>query len=453
MNEIIDDHVVISDARKLARAIQEVAQPLTGARSDYDPLFDLIGDAHLVLLGEASHGTHEFYSTRAQITKWLIEERGFNAVAVEGDWPDANRVHRYVTGADDDADSIEALAGFRRFPAWMWRNAEVMDFVGWLRAHNDDVRRAGGKVGFFGLDLYSLYTSIEAVIRFLDEVDPPAAQRARARYTCFDHFDRDAQIYGYHAALNLSKSCEDQALHQLIDLRRQALHHLHGGLDDEYFYAEQNARVARNAEEYYRALFGSRTSTWNLRDRHMAETLDELILYLGRKGGPAKIAVWEHNSHLGDARATEMTYRGELNLGQLARERYGKDVVSIGFSTHRGTVTAASDWGGPAERKQVRPALPQSYEAVFHTTGLARFLLTLHGANDAIAQLHVPRLQRAIGVIYRPETERQSHYFYADLPRQFDAILHFDETRAVEPLERTAEWGRGELPETYPFAL
>jgi erythromycin esterase-like protein len=437
-------------------AVQHDAHPLSGAVDDYDRLLALVGDARFVLIGEASHGTHEFYRTRAEITQRLIQDKGFSAVAVEADWPDAYRVNRYVRGVGDDPTANESLADFRRFPTWMWRNADVLDFVGWLRDHNDLQRTYDGKAGFYGLDLYSLYRSIEVVLAYLDKVDPEAARRARYRYSCFEDFDEDSQQYGYAAGFGLSASCEREAIEQLVELQRTAAEYARrdGQLaDDEAFFVAQNARVVANAERYYRTMFGGRVSSWNLRDRHMVETLHELDAHLSRGGRPAKIVVWEHNSHLGDARATEMSARGELNVGQLVREQYGRDAVLVGFTTYDGTVTAANDWDAPAERKNVRPALAGSYEALFHATSLPSFEIDLRGNRFAAQQLLEPRLERAIGVIYRPDTERVSHYIYARLPEQFDAIIHFDHSRAVEPLERTAEWVRGDLPETYPVGV
>jgi erythromycin esterase-like protein len=440
--------------RTLARTVGEATHPLTGAVDDYDPLLSLIGDARYVLLGEASHGTHEFYRARAEITQRLIREKGFTAVAVEADWPDAYRVNCYVRGAGSEQDAEEALRGFERFPTWMWRNSDVLDFTGWLRAHNEGLP-GNAKAGFYGLDLYSIHASIGAVLTYLEKVDPEAARRARTRYACFDQFGEDTQAYGYVAGLGLSKSCEDDVVHQLLELRRRAADYARRDgrvAADEFFYAEQNARLVKNAEQYYRSMFRGRVSSWNLRDRHMAETLEALVTHLG-SGHPApKVVVWAHNSHLGDARATEMGRQGELNIGQLVREKHGREAVLVGFTTYRGTVTAASDWGAAAERKVVRPGLPDSYEALFHEVGIPRFLLALRGARAA-ADLREPRLERAIGVIYRPETERLSHYFQAQLPDQFDAVLHFDETRAVEPLERTPRWETGEVPETFPTGI
>ncbi len=441
---------------KLTNAVRESAHPLTDTSQDYDLLMDLIGDARFVLIGEASHGTHEFYKERAEITKRLIQEKGFTAVAVEADWPDAYRVNRYVRGISEDATSADALYEFQRFPAWMWRNTDVLDFVNWLRQYNDALPQTATKVGFYGLDLYSLYTSIDAVLSYLDKVDPEAAKRARHRYSCLEHFGEDTQAYGYAATFGLMKSCEDEAVKQLMELQGRSGEYARADgqvAQEEFFYAEQNARLVKNAEEYYRSMFRGRVSSWNLRDRHMAETLDRLFVHLDKPESPAKIVVWAHNSHLGDARGTDMGDAGELNVGQLARERYGRNAVLIGLTTYTGSVTAASNWGGPAELKRVRPALPGSYEAVFHDTGLPRFLLNLRDGGQAIEGLRSPRLERAIGVIYLPRTERTSHYFQAQLPAQFDAVIHFDETRAVKPLESTAQWETGEMPETFPSAL
>ena len=423
------------------------------AAHPYRTLLEKVGNARVVLIGEASHGTHEFYSERADITRRLIEDHGFAAVAVEADWPDALRVTRYVTGAGDDAGAADALEGFRRFPTWMWRNAEVLDFVGWLRAFNE-TRGRRNRVGFYGLDLYSLHTSIEAVIGYLERVDPAAAERARRRYGCFDAVTEPAG-YGRGVALGLTKSCRDDVVQTLLELRRRSAAYvrLDGAVAaDEYFYAEQNARVAKDAEEYYRTMLDHGVSSWNLRDRHMFETLDELATHLARHREGTKIVVWAHNSHVGNAAATEMSQRGEFNIGQLVRGRYGLESASIGFTTYAGTVSAASDWGAPVERKRVRPALAGSYEALFHSTGVPRFGLLLD--DPAVrAACRGPLLERAIGVIYRPETERQSHYFQSVMAVQFDAVIHIDRTRAVEPLERTALWEQGEVPETYPSGL
>jgi erythromycin esterase-like protein len=442
---------------QLTHALCQSAYPLTGTATDYDPLLDLVGDARFVLIGEATHGTHEFYEQRAEITKRLIQEKGFTVVAVEADWPDAYRVNRFVRGVNDDPTPEEALrGGFQRFPTWMWRNVDVLKFIAWLRQFNDALPSLSRKVGFYGLDLYSMYASISEVVNYLAQVDADAAQRARYRYSCFEHFGTDSQLYGYAAGSGLTQSCEDDAVNQLLELQQhQGEYARRDGFvaEDEFFYAAQNARLVRNAEEYYRSMFRGREGSWNLRDRHMAETLHQLVDHFDHQGHRTKVVVWEHNSHLGDARATEMGSKGEWNVGQLVRERYGREAVLVGFTTYTGTVTATSNWDEPAQLKFIRPALPESYESLFHDTGLAQFILNLREDTPAVRELQPPRLERAIGVIYRPETERLSHYFYASLPQQFDAVIHVDDTLAVEPLDRWAQTGLGEAPETFPSAL
>ena len=441
----------------LPNLIREAAEPLSGSPIDYDSLLELVGDARFVLLGEASHGTHEFYRERAQISKRLIVERGFSAVAVEADWPDAYRVNTFVRGAGEDTDSVDALSGFKRFPQWMWRNADVLDFIGWLREHNDEQPSDAMKCGFYGLDLYSLHASIEAVLAYLKKVDPEAASRARHHYSCFDHFGRSIEAYGWVAGSGMAPTCEEEVVTELTALRQKAMAYLQRDgqvAADAYFCAEQNALIVRDAEQYYRTMFRREHSSWNQRDTHMMESLVALADHLRKQRAPAKVIVWAHNSHLGDARATQMSERGELNLGQLVRERFGNQCVNIGFTTYAGTVTAASEWDGPAERKTVRPGLPGSYEKLFHEVQHPRFWLEFRKHPEVAAQLRAEEaLERAIGVIYRPETERLSHYFHARLPDQFDAVLRFDHTRAVEPLERSGEWQSGEVEETFPSGI
>jgi len=439
--------------REVIEVVRRAALAIEPSPDGFGFLVERLGDASVVLIGEASHGTHEFYRIRAELTKALILHKGFNFVAVEADWPDAYRANRWVRDTSDDPDAESALADFTRFPRWMWRNRDVVEFIQWLRAHNGPLD-AASRVGFYGLDLYSLHTSIEAVLTYLRKVDPAAAERARYRYGCFEDFAENSQAYGYAATVGLSRSCEDDVVAQLVDLRRRAAEYASRDgrvAADEYFFAEQNARLVRNAEEYYRAMFGGRVESWNLRDTHMMETLRALIAHVGQASGRARAVIWAHNSHLGDARATEMGERGELNLGQLARETYGDRVRSIGFTTHTGSVTAASNWDEPAQRKRVRPSLPGSYERLFHDVGIDRFLLSFADPEVRRA-LREPRLVRAIGVIYRPDTERMSHYFRTHLAEQFDAVIHIDETRALEPLEL---WSRDEadVPETYPSTL
>ena len=408
--------------------------------------------ATLVLIGEATHGTREFYRYRADLTRALIERRGFGIVAVEADWPDAYRANRWVRAAGGDATAEQALDDFTRFPRWMWRNQEVVRFLRWLRAANAD-RTAEARVGFYGLDLYSLHRSMAHVIDYLDRVDPSAARRARHGYACFDAFGDDVQLYGYAASLNLQRSCEDEAVAQLAQLQRGAAEYAARDGEmaaDDYFVAEQNARVVRNAEAYYRAMFRGGVASWNVRDRHMMDTLVTLVEHADRQGRDAKTVVWAHNSHLGNARATSMADLGELNLGQLATERSGVRCCRVGMTTHEGEVTASHNWDEPAALRQVQPSLRGSYERLFHDAHIPAFVLALKG--EVATALAEPRSERAIGVIYRPETERASHYFAARLPEQFTVVVHVDRTHAVEPLER---WGRHEidLPETYPTGV
>ena len=431
--------------------INRIAIPITFSPADYDPLLHWIGDRDLVLIREASHGTHDFSRERALITRRLIQEKGFRALAIEGDWPHAHRVHQFVRGIGEDANAYDCLGEFTRFPAWMWRNTDVLAFVDWLRGFNDRIPKREDRVGFYGLDLYSMHSSIHAVLSYLDRVDPEAAQRARYRYGCFDHFGEDTQAYGYAAAFGLSKDCQNEVIGQLVELRRRSadLASRNGRAEPEdYLSAEQNARLVQNAERYYRAMFAGGAESWNVRDRHMAETL----AWLRANRPKGKTVVWAHNSHLGDARATGMAVQGEVNLGQLARERWNNNVFLLGFTTHSGEVTAASRWEAQAERKRVRMALEGSYESLFHQTRIPAFVLSLWDSDLAQA-LRGPHLERAIGVIYLPETERMSHYFRGRLPEQFDAVIHIDRTKALIPLERTSTWEAGETPETYPFAV
>jgi erythromycin esterase-like protein len=405
--------------------------------------------ARFVLLGEATHGSHELYRERARITQRLIAEQGFNGLVIEGDWPDAERANRWAQGRAGDGSAEEALRGFRRFPTWMWRNTVVVELLSWLREHNATSRRAPAV--FHGMDLYSLHASMDAVVRYLDHQDAEAAARARARYACFEmpgRPDGGGETYGRATRFGNMDPCEEEAVQQLVELQRRAA----GARDPDLFSAEQNARLARNAEVYYRAMFGSRISTWNVRDRHMHETVEAIADWLLRRDGYARIVVWAHNSHLGDARATDMGDEGELNVGQLLRERHGRQAVLVGFTTFEGTVTAADDWGEPPERMSVRPALLGSVEELFHDVALPRFFLPLRSAGEALGALREPMLERAIGVVYRPRTERQSHYFQARLAAQFDAVVHVDRTRAVEALEGVEVW-TAEPPETFPSAL
>lgn len=445
--------------KALIDAIAARAQPLTGSPNDFDSLVEAARGKSLVLIGEASHGTSEFYRARAQVTQRLISELGFAGVAVEADWPDAYAINRHVWSLEPDQPAEQAFDVFERFPVWMWANTEVLDFVRWLAEFNRLPERAGAglrPVGFYGLDLYSLHSSTQAVIDYLDKVDPPAAARARERYACLDQFLHEPHLYGQALEFGLSESCEQAITEQLRDMQNRALQRLEGlGLvaDEQRFCLEQNARLVRNAEEYYRSMFRGRQSAWNLRDGHMFETLEALREHLTHQlGEPAGLVVWAHNSHVGNAAATEMAERGELNVGQLVREKYADQALLIGFSTATGKVTAAADWDEPAQNKIVGSPLPGSYEALFQAVPEENFLLDLRGRDALTRELAEPRLQRAIGVIYRPQTERHSHYYYSRLPEQFDFILHYQHTRGLQPLPRHSV-ASGELGETWPSGL
>jgi protein-L-isoaspartate(D-aspartate) O-methyltransferase len=429
----------------LVRNLADAAEsfPLIEA-ADLNPLMERIGSARIVLLGEATHGTSEFYRMRERITRDLIVKKGFRFVAIEADWPDAARVDHYVRHFQYPPSEWTAFA---RFPTWMWRNTKVRDFVSWLRKHNGTVEKSR-RVAFHGLDLYSLYDSIRSVLNYLDEVDPKSAKVARERYGCLTPWQRDPATYGHAALTGSYPTCESDVVRTLADLMaKRRAYAEHDG--ERFLDAEQNARLVANAERYYRIMYYGSRASWNLRDSHMFETLKNLQAF---HGADSKAVVWAHNSHIGNAAATEMAARGEHNIGQLCRREFGDQAYLIGFGTHSGTVAAATEWGGPMEVKTVRPSLPNSYEQLCHATGLARFMLSLRGGGDLCGPrgLGKGRLERAIGVIYRPETELASHYFQADLPKQFDEYVWFDNTCAVTPLDTDEVKG---LPDTYPFGV
>jgi protein-L-isoaspartate(D-aspartate) O-methyltransferase len=429
----------------LAQAIAKSSEKFTSIDSvNLESMLRRIGAARVVLLGESTHGTSEFYRMRERITRELIEKKGFAFVAIEGDWPDAARIDHYVRHSRVPPSEWTAFA---RFPVWMWRNREVREFVDWLRARNADVK-PGDRVAFHGLDLYSLYNSIRSVLDYLDRVDPKAAEVARHRYGCLTPWQSDPSVYGQATLSGQYQTCEREVTSMLADLmQKRRAYAEHDG--ERFLDAVQNARLVANAERYYRTMYYGSRASWNLRDSHMFETLKNLLAFHGPQ---SKGIVWAHNSHVGDSAATEMSARDEYNIGHLCRQEFGDTSYSIGFGTNSGTVAAASNWDEPMQVKTVRPGLAGSYERLCHETGDARFLLPLRGIGPTapLSGLLHPRLERAIGVIYRPETELQSHYFEAVLPRQFDEFVWFDETSAVTPLRSEELKG---LPDTYPFGL
>ena len=431
----------LTSRSEVVTGLRAAAIPLKKQANDYDELMTLVGDARLVLLGEATHGTHEFYQERARITQRLIQEKGFRAIVVEGDWPDAYRVNQYVRGEGKDTTATQALSNFARFPRWMWRNTNVRDLVQWLRQYNSALPAASPRVEFHGMDVYSLPGSRSAVMQHLEQVDPQMAQRARERYRCFDRFGNDPDAYGLAALRQPKGSCSAVAGEQFQELQgfyqrepQQANNTIKSKRSDVLFAALQNARIVKNAEQYYRIMYEGTASSWNLRDQHMADTVEALASHLGTPNQPAKIVIWAHNSHVGDARSTAMGESGEWTLGQLMRERIKEQAVLIGFTTYQGEVMAASAWGEEGKVERVRPALPGSFAALFHETGIGNFLLPLRGESQLILAMGEPRLERAIGVVYLPQTERESHYFQARMSKQFDAVIHLDTTTAVKPL-------------------
>jgi len=431
----------------LSHLIREVAEPIDSIDgASIDALLERIGDARVVLIGEATHGSSEFYRMRARITRELVARRGFDFVAIEGDWPDAARVDDYVL--DRARVASHAFTPFTRFPQWMWRNEEVETFVEWLRAHNATHKT---RVGFHGLDLYSMFTSISVVLAYLDRVDPEAAHAARARYGLLTPWQRDPAAYGEAVLVRGYESAEPHVVAVLREMLARRLDYAR--MDGEqYFDAAQNARVVADAERYYRVMFYGGAQSWNLRDAHMFDTLRALISFYG----PAsKAIVWAHNSHVGDASATEMSSHGETNIGESCRAAFGERAYAIGFGTDHGVVAAAHEWDGPMEQMRVTPAHAASYERVFHDSNVPAFLMHLRAPRHASLrdELAASRLERAIGVVYRPKTELQSHYFSASLVNQFDEYVWFDETSSVAPLVRAASNARDDVPDTYPFGL
>ena len=437
----------------LAERVQRVSRPLESAR-DLDPLLAQIGDARFVLLGEASHGTSEYYTWRAELSKRLIREKGFSFIGVEGDWPDCYRVNRYAKGYNDSGHSAEeVLHAYERWPTWMWANREVVGLVEWLREHNHSLPEEQ-QVGFYGLDVYSLWESMSAVVEYLERIDPEAARAARRAYSCFDPYYDDVQEYARATAL-VPTSCEDEAISMLGALRAKAQMYREDGRD-AYFNAEQNALVARDAERYYRTMVRGGPTSWNVRDHHMVDTLDRLMQHHGRG---AKAIIWEHNTHVGDARFTDMRRAGMVNVGQLVREGHGEHpderdgVVLIGFGSHRGTVIAGDEWGAPMRRMRVPKGRPGSWEDLLHHVGARDQLLLFDGSDDSgIEGLDRPIEHRAIGVVYDPRAERWGNYVPTIVPRRYDSFLFIDETKALDPLHMPVHVG-GDEPETYPSGM
>lgn len=434
-------------ARELPELIRTSADPLPDIDNDkFGAFFDRFADARVVCLGEASHGTSEFYRARAAITKRLVAHHGFTIVAAEADWPDAATVDRYIRHRKPRDGEQRS---FERFPTWMWRNREFDQLIRWMRRHNHG-RDYADMAGFYGLDLYNMSMSMRAVIDFLATEDPEAGEIAKARYGCLDPWADEPQGYGALALYEGYARCESGVTQMLMDLMQRDFDCLSEECD-EWLDAAANARVVKNAEAYYRVMYRGAAESWNLRDTHMFETLVQI---LDAKGPRSKAVVWAHNSHIGNAAFTEMgQVRGELNIGQLVKERFDAKARLIGFGTHSGTVAAADDWDSPMKVKAVNPSMPDSYERASHDSGLQRFVLDLRPeeiGRDIREALMEPKLERFIGVIYRPETERWSHYSQCILPRQYDGWVWFDETKAVTPLPGEQRPGDDE---TYPFGL
>ncbi|CAO1660777.1 Carboxylic ester hydrolase [Halomonas sp. NYA30] len=436
-----------ASAQQIAKAIAAACEPLPSLQEEdaFGAHFDRFGDAKIVLLGEASHGTSEFYRARAAITRRLIEQHNFNIVAVEADWPDAAYIDRYVRHRAATSDDRQA---FTRFPAWMWHNEEVATFTEWLRQHNAELPFSQ-RTSFRGLDIYSLRASLFAVLDYLDRIDPEAAQAARQRYGCLTPWQSEPALYGHALLQEEQDTCEEAVVEQLQALLEHRIEYMAKEGEEAYFNATQNARVVRAAEQYYRLMYRGSTQSWNLRDRHMFDTLQQVI---EAKGADAKVVVWAHNSHIGNASATEMGWQGQFNIGELCRTAYGDQAVLIGFGTHTGIVAAADNWDSPMKIKQIVPSRADSFERIFHETQLPRALIELRNPQHSKVreQLTQTRLERAIGVIYRPESEYYSHYFKASLAEQFDAYVWFDETTAVTPLPSERPQG---VPDTYPFGV
>jgi erythromycin esterase-like protein len=419
----------------LVRAIRRTAHPLTGAPADYDRLLQRIGDARIVLLGEDTHGTHEFYVERARITRRLIAEQGFAGVVIEGDWSEAAGLRAFVTDRSHAANADQALRAFDRFPRWMWGNTDFRDFLVWLRQFNLQRGADAHPAAVHGMDLYEISPAIAAVLGYLDRTSPEAAARARERFICLDAGDHERQGDGTAPPRWPDIDCGQPVQDELTELASGAFLRAPGAIgiaDSAYLDALQSARVVRNAEEYFRVLRRTPESSWNLRDSHMAATVDLLLAHLdAATGARSRLVIWAHNAHVGDARATARGDAGGHNIGQLLRERYPGDTMIVGFTTATGMVRAATDWGGADMRKRLRQPIPGSHSALLHATGLRRFYLILDASQSVRAALDRPRPQRGIGVRYLPALELDGHYYNARLSAQFDALVHIDRTTAL----------------------
>jgi erythromycin esterase len=442
--------VNVNQETDVIHAIQQVARPLD-TLEDLDPLMDRIGDARFVLLGEATHGTSEFYRWRARLSRRLIEEKGFSFIAVEGDWPDCYQVNRYVKGYDGSGKTArDVLHGFSRWPTWMWANWEVVMLAEWMREHNDRLPNEQ-KVGFYGLDVYSLWDSLTEVTKYLEDTDPEAAKAAREAYQCFQPYNRDEQAYAW-ATRVVPESCERDVVELLQKTRDVAMAQTYPGDGEAAFSAEQNALVAVGAERYYRAMIQGGPESWNIRDGHMMETLERLVNHFGPE---SKAIVWEHNTHIGDARATDMAGAGMYNVGQLARERRGGEgVVLVGCGTHHGTVIAGREWDAPMEVMRVPEGRESSWEDMFHRAMIGDGLIIMSEIDEAASDIfRKTRAHRAIGVVYNPNYERMGNYVPTSMSRRYDAFMFVDETEALHPLHMPTEQPTSEPPETYPWAV
>lgn len=436
---LLDEHEAISSVKQWAYSLQ--------SKADLDPLFDRIGDAGVVMLGEASHGTHEYYTWRAHITKRLVEEKGFNFIAVEGDWPDCYRLNRFVKGYDtENKSAFKVLHAFDRWPTWMWANWEIVALSDWLQKHNTGLP-ADKKVGFYGLDVYSLWESMECIIQYLQKTDPKALKVAEDAYQCFEPYRKDEGQSYARASQFVPELCENEVLHLLKEIQQKLP--TYNTDHENVFNAEQNALIAVNAERYYRAMIKGGPHSWNVRDRHMADTLERLLQF---HGANSKVVVWEHNTHIGDARATDMIDEGMFNIGELAKLQYNdKGVVLVGFGSYKGTVMAGKSWGSAMQPIQMPEAEKGSWEYLLHNAGNENKLLLMEdfADNDMFMENHIGH--RAIGVVYNPAYEQYGNYVPSLLPLRYDAFIYLDETKALHPLHVKPDGQQ--VPETYPFGV